>query len=101
MDNIIWQGIISGALLLALVLSPVFLIIIITYVRWRRNRSSFRKEEDLPICLHCGYDLRGLSIPRCPECGTLKGFKVPFKDMGIGEKEISLKEKPRSQERDL
>jgi len=22
------------------------------------------------ICAHCGYDLRGLPEPRCPECGT-------------------------------
>lgn len=25
-----------------------------------------------PICLHCGYDLRGLQMPRaCPECGRV------------------------------
>jgi hypothetical protein len=23
----------------------------------------------VPICLHCGYDLRGQTVPRCPECG--------------------------------
>jgi hypothetical protein len=23
----------------------------------------------VPICLHCGYDLRGQIEPRCPECG--------------------------------
>jgi hypothetical protein len=23
----------------------------------------------IPICAHCGYDLRGQTVPRCPECG--------------------------------
>jgi hypothetical protein len=23
----------------------------------------------VPICVHCGYDLRGQTEPRCPECG--------------------------------
>ncbi len=24
----------------------------------------------IPICRRCGYDLTGLTEPRCPECGT-------------------------------
>lgn len=27
-------------------------------------------EQGVKICLHCGYDLRGQVILRCPECGT-------------------------------
>ena len=30
--------------------------------RWRRRRRG--------LCLNCGYNLRGLPEPRCPECGT-------------------------------
>lgn len=26
-------------------------------------------KRGIPICLHCGYDLRGQTEPRCPECG--------------------------------
>ncbi|MFQ5495358.1 MAG: hypothetical protein ACE5EX_08240 [Phycisphaerae bacterium] len=26
-------------------------------------------ELGTPVCLHCGYDLRGQEEPRCPECG--------------------------------
>ena len=29
-------------------------------------------ELGIPVCLHCGYDLRGQTVPRCPECG--RGF---------------------------
>lgn len=39
-------------------------------------------------CAKCGYDLRGLTIPRCPECGTLRGFDVPLDQLGLTEKEI-------------
>jgi hypothetical protein len=24
-------------------------------------------------CIRCGYDTRGLTLPRCPECGTFMG----------------------------
>ena len=37
-----------------------------------RVRKSLRRlllEDGIPICLKCGYDIRGLSTPRCPECG--------------------------------
>ena len=36
-------------------------------------RASLRRqlvEQGVPICLRCGYDLRGQLEPRCPECGT-------------------------------
>lgn len=26
--------------------------------------------ENRPMCLHCGYDLRGNTSGKCPECGT-------------------------------
>jgi uncharacterized paraquat-inducible protein A len=26
-------------------------------------------ERGVPICIECGYDLRGQTTPRCPECG--------------------------------
>jgi hypothetical protein len=54
-----------------------FILLIITayvflYVEGRRVRSSLRKllnSRGIPVCLGCGYDLRGLSEHRCPECG--------------------------------
>ena len=53
------------------------------YVIWH---APFRRElrrgliaRGFPICLHCGYDLTGLSEPRCPECGQPFG---PIADVG-------------------
>jgi hypothetical protein len=40
---------------------------------WRGRCRRFLRQElvarGVPVCLKCGYDLRGLSGPRCPECG--------------------------------
>jgi len=39
----------------------------------RKVQRSLRQqltERGRPICLECGYDLRGQTVSRCPECGT-------------------------------
>ncbi len=35
-----------------------------------RRRRAARWRHRRPECVACGYDLRGLTEPRCPECGT-------------------------------
>ncbi len=41
---------------------------------WRRRCRRFLRTElihrGVPICVPCGYDLRGQEVPRCPECGA-------------------------------
>lgn len=42
------------------------------YLYNRPLRQFLRQElaaRGVPICIHCGYDLRGQTEPRCPECG--------------------------------
>lgn len=40
---------------------------------WRRDASVYLRQRLLdcgvPVCLGCGYCLRGLTSERCPECG--------------------------------
>lgn len=36
---------------------------------WRRARQQYRFQRRL--CQRCGYPMRGLHSPRCPECGAL------------------------------
>lgn len=35
----------------------------------RRFLREVLREDGEPVCLECGYSLRGLPEPRCPECG--------------------------------
>lgn len=48
------------------VLTPPFAVGLGTY-EWLRRPA--RAREDYLRCLKCGYILKGLSEPRCPECG--------------------------------
>ena len=54
--------------------SVVLITPMITFLLFRRKiqRSLRRQLIDIgkPVCLICGYDLRGQTVPRCPECGT-------------------------------
>lgn len=77
------------------------LIAWLLFRHWRRRRAIRlrEREQDLKgstLCLRCGYDLRGMDPPICPECGTLKGFTVPMEAMGL--KRADLKPKRRAEE---
>jgi hypothetical protein len=43
-------------------------------------RSLRFPSDDEPVCQRCGYSLRGLPEPRCPECG--EPFERPDQDVG-------------------
>ncbi len=67
------SGSISTLALLALI-GGSGLIATYCHGRWARPslRRSLRQqliERGVPICAECGYDLRGQTSPRCPECG--------------------------------
>jgi hypothetical protein len=47
------------------------------YVRFLRH---YLQGRGVAVCLKCGYNLRGLAEPRCPECGSaynLRGLAEP------------------------
>lgn len=43
--------------------------------------------KGVPVCLECGYQLRGQVEPRCPECGT--GFDMRLLDQDHAVKEAT------------
>ncbi len=53
---------------------PCLLLVYLTCFLWRKRQRRFLREKliakGVPICIQCGYDLRGQIDPRCPECGT-------------------------------
>ncbi len=57
------------------VLLSALLAASITAIGWHRPYIRFVRRwlcgQGVPVCLKCGYDLRGLTDPRCPECGTV------------------------------
>lgn len=53
---------------------PVLVLLFLIFRRYRAfSRDYFREYLTgcgIPVCVLCGYDLRGQVDPRCPECGT-------------------------------
>jgi len=69
------------------------LVVLLLTARWWRKvylRRKKRRERAAPRirCDNCGYDLSGQELPRCPECGALRGFRVPLNELGLTEQEI-------------
>lgn len=69
------------------------LVALIVTMRLRRHKRAVwaaeqGQDHDRPVCAKCGYSLAGLELPRCPECGALRGFNVPLEALGLTEEEV-------------
>ncbi len=76
-----------------LIASPFAATLVLALGVWWMRRRRIRRQpavadKDAPRCARCGYDLRGQTLPRCPECGTLRGFRVPMEGLGLTEAEL-------------
>jgi hypothetical protein len=47
---------------------------------WGLGRMESWLDQGVPVCLECGYPLRGLNSPACPECGAAWSQWYPSKD---------------------
>lgn len=58
--------------------------------RSAERRARVRKEatDELSVCRKCGYELTGLNVPRCPECGCALGFTKTFEELGLSDDEV-------------
>jgi uncharacterized paraquat-inducible protein A len=54
----------AGLMVAPLLLARVF------YRRVQKCLSRELIKYGYPVCMECGYDLRGQTQPRCPECGA-------------------------------
>ncbi len=43
--------------------------IAVLLARWPMRPAAARTPDGGPVCIRCGYNLRGLRATRCPECG--------------------------------
>lgn len=58
---------------------PLATIIVPLLLFRQRTRRLLRQEllkKEIPICLHCGYDLSGCPSVRCPECGSVTSRSI-------------------------
>jgi len=72
-------------------LSAGFLLITVSKElhEWKKKRDEIRKaKESGELCSGCGYNMAGQEIPRCPECGALRGFTTSVDELGLTEDEI-------------
>ncbi len=58
-----YTGLVFGGTALLWVFGPGIILL------YRRERH--RQRLLLPTCIECGYDLRGIAVEKCPECGGL------------------------------
>ncbi len=67
---------------------------------WRPPRRVGESTDDglEPRCLRCGYSLRGLTVPVCPECACPRGFVRNVTELGMTEQEL---QRMRSQGQDV
>jgi hypothetical protein len=75
--------------LFLLLLAPLAWVIARLVRRHRLRQQLPQPERHIPRCLRCGYDLRGLGLPRCPECGALRGFRQSMEELGLTPAEIA------------
>ena len=59
------------------------------YREWQNTRDDIRDAKASgKLCAACGYNMEGQAIPRCPECGALRGFTASVDQLGLTEEEI-------------
>jgi hypothetical protein len=71
---------------------------IILYVRYlprlvKRREARADAIRKRLMCL-CGYDLSGLDVARCPECGRVVGFDATPELLGLTPEELARIQQP-------
>ena len=52
-----------------------------------RRRQQNPEPNAVPRCA-CGYELAGLDIARCPECGRVAGFDVTADELRLTDEQL-------------
>lgn len=51
-------------------LCPAAMVALVIFVILVHKEVKLVRRQEQGLCVGCGYDLRGLSEARCPECNT-------------------------------
>ena len=69
-ENVLDNLAIALALLLPLAGGFLFSVLMFHFCRRGKREAWLRAGREFPICPKCGYAMKGLTVARCPECGT-------------------------------
>jgi len=69
-----------------IVLGTMGCIAIGVFLRSRANRKRCARETTRRC--RCGYELAGLDVARCPECGRVSGFDVTPEALGLTDEHL-------------
>ena len=91
-----WPSIVGWGLNTALV---GICVLVFQWLLRRRIQRSLRESLlacSVPVCLHCCYDVRGQTAPRCPECG--QAFDPRLLDLWehLRERQVETPTDPRA-----
>jgi hypothetical protein len=64
------------------------LFLVIAARRFFRQRRLVKAAEPPVDHCKCGYLLKNLSVPRCPECGCVLGFNATPEQLGLTVEEL-------------
>ena len=84
MPPIIFKSLLLGTFFFSL--TAIFLFVVRLFARRTLTRPSARQIRARKC--RCGYILKGLALPRCPDCGRAIGFDKSFEELGISPEEL-------------
>jgi hypothetical protein len=93
-----------------LITSLSFGALVVLAIFWGIHRDRQRRRQRIadayphyqppPTQPHCGYNLTGIEIPRCPECSRAWGFDMASEQIGIREDDVRSYVRQRRREAD-
>ncbi len=83
-QTILWPGFMFSKQMIAVAVPlwmPTFLFASLCFAFLYLPSHRRRKRRNLGLCVKCGYNLKGLTEPRCPECNTRFDERLLKKDV--------------------
>ena len=74
LQGTLWSGLLEHTRAGSPVLAMGLTLVLISRIRRRHFDRALREQlirRGCAVCIKCGYDLRGQTVARCPECGVL------------------------------
>lgn len=76
--------------LLIKILLLLFVTLVVGFFLRRMLKRWAKRPAEQPVIVRCscGYQLKGLTLARCPECGRVIGFDATAEELGLDEQQL-------------